>query len=112
VALTKFWTAQPFGPYLHQGNNVDAKESWPELVAQASIFSVELPGIEPVPKNSLTCGNTGFDDSKRRRVTCGYAEGVDGINTPRPRAAVVAYSVKIWSGECVISQCALILGNS
>jgi hypothetical protein len=25
----------------------DAKENWPELVALTSIFSVELPGIEP-----------------------------------------------------------------
>jgi hypothetical protein len=26
VAFTKFRTAQPFGPYLRQGNNLDAKE--------------------------------------------------------------------------------------
>ncbi len=30
-----------------QTTDVDGKESWPELVALTSFFSVELPGIEP-----------------------------------------------------------------
>jgi hypothetical protein len=47
VAFTKFRTAQPFEPYLHQGNNVDEKESWPRLLAMTSFPCVELPGIEP-----------------------------------------------------------------
>jgi hypothetical protein len=32
-------------------------------------FSVELPGIEPATKIVLTCGNTEFEDAKRREST-------------------------------------------
>jgi hypothetical protein len=42
---------------------------------------VELPGIEPIPKIDLSWDNSGIDDAKQRETTCGYAEGVDGINT-------------------------------
>ncbi len=35
----------------------------------AAVLSVELPGIEPSPKNLLTCGNLEFDDTKRREST-------------------------------------------
>ena len=45
------------------------KENWPELVALTSIFSVELPGIEPGPKIDLSCGNSGIDDAKQREMT-------------------------------------------
>jgi hypothetical protein len=48
---------------------------------------VELPGIEPGPKIRLNSGNADLptrNDAKRREMTCGYAEGVDGINTARP----------------------------
>jgi hypothetical protein len=31
VALTKFRTAQPFGPYVHQGNNLDAEKAQVEF---------------------------------------------------------------------------------
>jgi hypothetical protein len=44
-------------------------------------FIVELPGIEPGPKISSTCRNSGIDDAKQRETTCGHANGVDGINT-------------------------------
>jgi hypothetical protein len=46
---------------------------------------VELPGIEPGPKIRLNSGNADLptrNDAKRREMTCGYAEGVDGINIP------------------------------
>jgi hypothetical protein len=33
------------------------KKNWPELMALASIFSVELPGIEPVVFRPLTSEN-------------------------------------------------------
>lgn len=52
-------------------------------VALTSIFSVELPGIEPSSEISLNWGNSGIDDAKRRDMTCGYAEAVDGINADR-----------------------------
>jgi hypothetical protein len=45
------------------------KKNWPEPAALTSYSLVELPGIERVPKISLTCGNTGFDDAKRRETT-------------------------------------------
>jgi hypothetical protein len=32
-------------------------------------FPVELPGIEPAAKNDMACGNTEFDDAKRRETT-------------------------------------------
>jgi hypothetical protein len=32
-------------------------------------FLVELPGIEPAPEISLTCGNSGSNDAKRREST-------------------------------------------
>jgi len=51
-----------------------------------STFSVELPGIEPGSKIDLSWDNSGIDDAKRREMTCGYAEGVDGINIARPFA--------------------------
>ncbi len=35
-------------------------------------FFVELPGIEPSPKISLTWGNLEFDDAKRRESTRKY----------------------------------------
>jgi len=62
---------------------VDEKENWPELVALTSHFP-ELPGTEPGWQSAVTCENTGFDDAKRPRSTCGYAEGVDGINMHTP----------------------------
>ena len=48
-------------------------------------FPVELPGIEPATKIALSCGNAGTERKtrkyvKRRKTTCGYAKGVDGIN--------------------------------
>jgi len=45
------------------------KENWPELEALASVFSMELPGIETGTKISLTCGNAGLDYAKRREST-------------------------------------------
>ena len=47
MAFTKFRTAQPFGPYLHQGNNLDVVAVCGTFMALTSTFSVELPGIEP-----------------------------------------------------------------
>jgi hypothetical protein len=47
VAFTKFRTAQPFGPYLHQGNNLDVVAACGTFMALTSTFSVEPPGIEP-----------------------------------------------------------------
>jgi hypothetical protein len=47
----------------------------------AAVLSVELPGIEPVAKCALTCGNVEVDYAKRRQTTCGYAGSVDGINS-------------------------------
>ena len=44
-------------------------------------YLVELPGIEPAPEIVLSCENTRFADAKRREMTCGYAECVDGINS-------------------------------
>jgi hypothetical protein len=38
-------------------------------VALTSIFSVELPGIEPSSKIELTCVNIESDDAKRRENT-------------------------------------------
>jgi hypothetical protein len=35
----------------------------------AAVLSVELPGIEPVPKMVVSCGNVEFDDAKRREMT-------------------------------------------
>ena len=48
------------------------------------LFLVELPGIEPGPKTDLNWDNREFttrNDAEHRKTTCGYAEGVDGINT-------------------------------
>jgi hypothetical protein len=45
------------------------KENWPERTALTSIFSVELPGIEPGTKIALTWENSGIDDAKRREST-------------------------------------------
>jgi hypothetical protein len=45
------------------------KENWSELVSLTSIFSVELPGIEPSSEISLNWGNSGIDDAKRRQTT-------------------------------------------
>jgi hypothetical protein len=55
----------------------------------------------------LTCGNSGIYDAKRRHATCGYAEGVDGINADRWPAAI---DVRMAAGlpavehgrECVV----------
>ena len=52
-------------------------------------FSVEPPGIEPAPKMVVSCGNVEFDYAKVRETTCGYPEGVDGINTARPLSRTV-----------------------
>jgi hypothetical protein len=49
---------------------------------------VELPGIEPGAENGVNCGDTRFDDAKRRDATCGYAEDVDGINMSTPLLSV------------------------
>jgi hypothetical protein len=49
-----------------------------------STFFVEPPGIEPSPKIALTCRDTEIEYALRRvttPMTCGYAEGVDGINS-------------------------------
>ena len=46
------------------------------------LLSVELPGIEPATKIALNCGNSRIDYPKRREMACGYANSVDGINTP------------------------------
>jgi hypothetical protein len=64
--------------------------SWRELVVgsvnrQVKTLSVELPGIEPFQEIALTCGNAGFEYAKRRELTCGYAEPVDGINRVAPQ---------------------------
>jgi hypothetical protein len=66
---------------------------WPQRIRQAKPFglacpSVELPGIEPVAKMALSWENTGFHDAKRPPSTCGYAEGVDGINMHTPPLSV------------------------
>jgi hypothetical protein len=48
---------------------------------------VVLPGIETGTEMQLTCGNTGLQHAKRRKVreiTCGYRKDVDGVNTCRP----------------------------
>ena len=48
-----------------------------KLHPQLAVLSVELPGIEPAPKNGLTCGNANVDYAKvakLRETTCGYAE--------------------------------------
>ena len=45
---------------------------------------MELPEIEPDAEITLNCGNTEFDDARRQKapeMTCGYAKGVDDINT-------------------------------
>jgi hypothetical protein len=52
VALTKFRTAQPFGPYLHYGNNLDPKEKLAKAFGPDQLALVELPGIEPVTEIS------------------------------------------------------------
>lgn len=47
---------------------------------------MELPEIEPAPKGLVSCRNVEFDYAKRRErrgMICGYARGVDGVNTPR-----------------------------
>jgi hypothetical protein len=36
----------------------------------------------------VTWGDTEIDDAERCETTCGYTEGVDGINTPLPRLGV------------------------
>ena len=45
-----------------------------EDVALTCYQLVELPGIEPLQKNELTCGNTESDYAKQRETTCGYTE--------------------------------------
>jgi hypothetical protein len=84
------------------------KENWPELVALTSTFLVELPGIEPVAKMALSWENTGFDDAKRHEITsidtCGYAEGVDGINTPLRHCVSVPLAILLL-GAVVLLQC-------
>jgi hypothetical protein len=45
------------------------KENRSGLVALTCVFPVELPGIEPATEIALTCGNTEFDDAKRREST-------------------------------------------
>jgi hypothetical protein len=45
------------------------------------LSSVELPGIEPVTETNVTCGNAETNYAKLRETTCGYAKGVDGVNT-------------------------------
>jgi hypothetical protein len=42
---------------------------------------VELQRIEPATEIALTCRNSESEDSKGRESTCGYAKGVDGVNT-------------------------------
>jgi hypothetical protein len=44
-------------------------ENWPEPEALTSIFSVELPGIEPDAESGLTCEESEYDDAKRRQTT-------------------------------------------
>jgi hypothetical protein len=69
---------------MYLDTHVDEKENWPELAALTSIFSVELPGIEPAREIALSCGNIGFGsrNDAKRRGGLSYAKGVDGINTP------------------------------
>ncbi len=48
---------------------------------------VELPGIEPSAKSRVSCEYAEFttrNDAKVRETTCGYAKGVDAVNTPKP----------------------------
>jgi hypothetical protein len=62
------------------------KENWPELSALTSVFMVELPGIEPGGKRALTRGDADLatrNNAKVRETTCGYARGVDGVNTTK-----------------------------
>jgi hypothetical protein len=54
---------------LGKPRDVDEKENWPELVVLASGSLVELPGIEPAAKSSVTCEKTEFDYAKRREKT-------------------------------------------
>jgi hypothetical protein len=54
------------------------KENWPVFIVLTSHFSVELPGIEPSPKISLTCGNIEFCDAKRRESTLNDLRRRDG----------------------------------
>ena len=68
---------------------------WKERGAQQRFASMELPGIEPAPKMTLTCGmlkSTTRTDAKVREMTCGYAKGVDGINTMLAFACVATAS--------------------
>jgi hypothetical protein len=51
-------------------------------------LKVELLGIEPAAKTSLNCGNAEFYYAKRREMTCGYADSVDGINSTRQLLSV------------------------
>lgn len=50
----------------------------------SAALPVELPGIEPVIETNVTCANaelTTRNNAKLRETTCGYAKGVDGVNT-------------------------------
>ena len=55
--------------------------------AWSAAHLVELPGIESAAKSSLNSEiphlTTPYD-VKRRQATCGYTNGVDGVNTPHP----------------------------
>ena len=42
---------------------------WEINCPSAAVLSVELPGIEPVAKCALTCGNVEVDYAKRRQTT-------------------------------------------
>jgi hypothetical protein len=48
---------------------------------QNDSLPLELPGIEPALEMVVNCGNVEFNYAKRRQMTCGYAESVDGINS-------------------------------
>ena len=62
-----------------------------------SPWLVELPGIEPVAKGPVTCGNAELDYAKTTRnnakTTCGYAEVLTAstrrspADNPRQRSA-------------------------
>jgi hypothetical protein len=47
-------------------------ENWPELVALTSLFSVELPGIEPAAPPGLLASEQQFRSASLRFVPAGY----------------------------------------
>jgi hypothetical protein len=49
--------------------NADENENRLEVIALTSRFPVELPGIEPVAKMALICGDTHFNDATVRETT-------------------------------------------